>query len=341
MQTTRIQWTEMTWNPVRGCSRVSKGCEHCYAEETAGRFINGTFKGFVHKIGDEARWTGKVSLMPKKLNEPFGVRKPTKIFVNSMSDLFHPDFQNQNIGLVWVVMALCLPEFRKHLHRRKPGEHVFQILTKRPARMAAWVRDLWPSRSWRRTLLPWIETHIPDLQAVDEAFLDALPDVLPNVHIGTSIEDQATARERIPKLFQCPAALRFVSYEPALDAVDLGEWLFDREQAILDLMTGPAQIPRSYAESAVPPSLNLVIAGGESGRRARPARLEWFYRLADQARDAKVEFQLKQLGSTLSTLLKCDDMKAADPEEWPPDVQDRLANGPPLRNVFRRERRSV
>ena len=323
MQASKIQWTELTWNPVRGCSRVSKGCEHCYAEQLGGRGVETCFKGFVRRHGKGFRWTGKVALMVHKLKEPMDRTRPGIIFVNSMSDLFHPDLPNEDIGLVWVVMGACLPRFRESLYRRRPGEHIFQVLTKRPARMANWIREIWSSRAFRRALQHRLQQHVPGFAEVSEGFLEALPDVLPNVHLGTSVEDQATANDRVPALMLCPASLRFVSYEPALDVVDFGQWVFN------------------HAESTVPQCLDLVIAGGESGPRARPAQLEWFYRVADQARDAGIPFQMKQLGAVLARQLSCDDKKGGDPDEWPDSVQDRLTNGVPFRNVFAREDDSV
>lgn len=126
-----IEWTDATWNPVRGCSRVSEGCRNCYAERMAARFSDDGFRfhGIAEQTKAGARWTGKVELIPSALDWPLRKRKPLRIFVNSMSDLFHERLSDEDIAAVFGVMAAC-------------PQHVFQVLTKRPERMQKFLTEL-------------------------------------------------------------------------------------------------------------------------------------------------------------------------------------------------------
>lgn len=190
MGKTSIEWTDQTWNPVTGCDKVSPGCDNCYAEGIAHRFA-GTPQ-FPNGFG--------VTLRPERLSEPLHWRKPRRVFVNSMSDLFHADIPDEFIAKVFVTMA------------RAP-RHTFQILTKRPGRM--------------RSLLADDPQKLLEALA-DEEMAAALYDApwpLPNVWLGVSAEDQKWARVRIPVLLDTPAAVRFVSAEPLLGPLDLKMWL--------------------------------------------------------------------------------------------------------------------
>lgn len=174
--TTTIEWTDRTWNPITGCTKVSPGCDHCYAETIAERFRGGPAfpNGF------------DVQLREHKLNEPLRWRKPAKVFVNSMSDLFHDAVSDEYIQLVWDVMRRC-------------PQHTFQILTKRHARMRSLLnRSSFYGHDWPRPL--------------------------PNVWLGVSTEDQKWANLRIPSLLNTPAAVRFVSAEPLIGRIDLGAY---------------------------------------------------------------------------------------------------------------------
>ena len=116
---TGISWTEATWNPVRGCDPVSPGCLNCYAATMAARF-NGPgqpYEGLaIRKPGQDAKWTGKIMLVEKHLLDPLRWQKPRRVFVNSMSDLFHKDIPDEYIDRVFAVMALAT-------------RHTFQVLT--------------------------------------------------------------------------------------------------------------------------------------------------------------------------------------------------------------------
>lgn len=123
-----IQWTDASWNPTRGCTRVSAGCMNCYAERQAHRMNHpgGAYEGLTKIVGGQPRWNGKVRLLPEMLELPLRWKRPRRVFVDSMSDLFHPDVPDDFIDRVFAVMA-CAPQ------------HTFQILTKRPERMAEYL----------------------------------------------------------------------------------------------------------------------------------------------------------------------------------------------------------
>lgn len=251
MGKTSIEWTDEVWNPVTGCTKVSQGCKHCYAERMAHRLAgrNG-YPAAPHQFD--------VTLHEDKLDEPLKWKKPRLVFVNSMSDLFHEKVPDAFIRRVWSVMA------RRDLH-------TFQVLTKRPKRMLAWVsRLVFPMRR--------------------------------NIWLGVSVEDQATADERIPLLMQTPAAVRFLSIEPLLGPIGLSNllymseghcprcgniWLGDaimmcRECGNLEGITGDRR------------KIDWVIVGGESGPDYRPMQLDWARSLRDQCIAAGVPFFFKQ-----------------------------------------------
>lgn len=237
---TKIEWTDVTWNAVTGCTKVSAGCKNCYAERMATRLAG--------RAGYPKENPFTVTLHPERLDEPLHWRKPRRVFVCSMSDLFHPDVPFDFIVKVWTAMEMS-------------PQHTFQVLTKRPERMAM-VLNGWPNHEHNR----WMPR--PPLQ---------------NVWLGTSVEDQATADERIPHLLRCPAAVRFVSYEPALAPVE-----FLRPQA---WWLGPPTQAHGMHQG-----LDWVIAGGESGPKARPCSVEDIRSVVAQCRDAGVPVFVKQLG---------------------------------------------
>ncbi|MDR6861946.1 phage Gp37/Gp68 family protein [Phycicoccus sp. 3266] len=185
---TKIEWTDETWNPVTGCTKVSPGCDHCYAEGIAHRFA-----------GTKAYPNGfDVTLRPERLEQPLRWTRPRMVFVNSMSDLFHRDIPDEYIARVFAVMALA-------------SQHTFQILTKRHGRMRSLLSDRW----WSETLLPELIHEL----AAGRGYEVRYP--LPNVWLGVSTEDQQRAELRIPALLDTPAAVRFISAEPLLGPIDL------------------------------------------------------------------------------------------------------------------------
>ncbi len=227
MAETQIEWTDATWNPVAGCSIITAGCTNCYAMQMARRLeAMGVEKyaGLTRKSGKRAIWNGVVREDRDALAIPYGWRKPRKIFVNSMSDLFHEAVSDAFIVDVWRVM-------------RETPHHNYQILTKRPDRMA-------------------------------DVVSRAVPDVLPNVWLGTSVED-ADVVGRIDDLRRVPAAIRFISFEPLIGAV--GE---------VDLT-----------------NIHWAIVGGESGLNARPIREAWIDEIHARCDAYSVAFFFKQWGT--------------------------------------------
>lgn len=276
MSATSIQWTDRTWNPVRGCSRVSEGCRHCYAERLAARNLPGhrsptTGEPFAKMRADYPQWTGRVELIPSKLDEPLRWRKPARVFVNSMSDLFHEGLPEEAIDRVFALMAFA-------------GRHTFQVLTKRPARMNEYLA------SRCRSILYWDRAAKLDGRALTWEHIGRIPFPLPNVWLGVSVEDQKAADERIPLLLQTPAAVRFVSYEPALGPVDFRCVSFGGGYNVNVLMRG-----RPFGEAE---RLDWVIVGGESGPGARPLNVAWALDVAEQCKAAGVAFFYKQGGAS-------------------------------------------
>lgn len=253
---TGIEWTDATWNPVTGCTEVSPGCDHCYAKTFAERF-RGTPGHYFERGFD-------VQLRPDKLDQPLCWRRPRRIFVNSMSDLFHDQVPDDHIAKVWGVMAWS-------------PQHTFQVLTKRHGRMRSLL-----SSSQFRSLVDDAWYHFG--REFDMASKVGHPGhpydrwPLPNVWLGVSTEDQHWADIRIPALLDTPAAVRFISAEPLLGPINL--------------YTDPIEAESPFWGS----QLNWVIFGGESGRTARPMHPEWARSLRDQCTDAGIPFLFKQWG---------------------------------------------
>lgn len=288
---TPIEWTDATWNPLRGCSRVSQGCVNCYAEVMAARFSGpGQWgEGLAQMVRGpggtvDHRWTGKVALAEKQLDQPLRWRRPRKIFVNSTSDLFHESVPEGWIDRIFAVMALAT-------------QHTFQVLTKRPERMRAYVSSLSDLGGAE------IQRRFSEAGRAANVLLGDMPELrrritsipLRNVWLGTSADDQATAETRIPHLLATPAAVRFLSAEPLLGPLILDDmcdgWKF------YDALRGnwwhdsdPPRIERGK------PRLDWVITGGESGPGARPMHPDWARSVRDQCVSAGVPFFFKQWG---------------------------------------------
>lgn len=276
---TGIEWTDATWNPIRGCSRVSEGCRHCYAERVAARFSGPgqPYEGLVRlsKTLDGVKpigWNGTVRMVAEHLADPLRWKRPRRVFVNSMSDLFHESLTNEQIAAVFGVMAAA-------------GQHSFQVLTKRAARMRAWFE--WVASEGEGAVVPFLQ-DIANRHGAGVSIGypdDAWP--LPSVWLGVSVENQAAADERIPELLRTPAAVRWISAEPLLGPVNLTSWLWDWSRIESEDDNGGALPPRD-------PRLSWVVAGCESGPGARPCDVAWLRSLRDQCAKAGVAYFVKQ-----------------------------------------------
>jgi protein gp37 len=273
-QNTKIEWTNVTWNPTTGCTKVSAGCKNCYAEVMSKRLAAMGKEKYQGILTDSSRFNGTVRTHEDALRIPFTWRKPRKVFVNSMSDLFHEDVPFAFIDKVFAVMALT-------------PHHTYQILTKRPDRMAEYMTT--PNREGEIKGCAW--NMLGYMPKKNNAGMKAKWP-LPNVWLGTSVEYQQTANERIPHLLDCPAAVRFLSCEPLLGAVDLTAISHD------DFIQTNAL---GNEHNGVFKRVNWVIAGGESGPKARPMHPEWARGLRDQCKVAGVAFFFKQWGEWLAT----------------------------------------
>lgn len=322
---TGIDWTDATWNPIRGCSKISDGCKHCYAETMAARFCGEGLP--YHGLIRNGRWSGDVRLVEPALDAPLRWQKPRRIFVNSMSDLFHEALPEFIIDQVFAVMLLA-------------PRHTFQVLTKRPARMLEYLT--YPAL-YQRVLDAASELRAkrPSLAQVGISDPTKFPPKW--IHWGVSVENQQAADERIPLLLQCPAAARWVSMEPLLGAVDLSNYLrktrtlhlkMDIAGAIRNksfrgftdngrpmrpmdaevelrrrLAAGEKYFqmcdcrdfdPQAGCKPIVNPRIDWVVVGGESGPHARPLHPDWSRSPRDQCKATGVPFFFKQHGEFVS-----------------------------------------
>lgn len=339
---TGIEWTDQTWNPVVGCSRVSPGCANCYAAAMDKR-IRG-------KDGEEWRdWSApnaeyNVRLHPERLTAPLHWKKPRRVFVNSMSDLFHERVPNEFIDRVFAVMASA-------------PQHQFQVLTKRPERMRKYLSD--PERTEAigfqamtdyeeglavaraQSLIHWRPDGrgVSDKGATAQFHGDMCAWPLPNVWLGVSVEDQRRADERVPLLLETPAAVRFLSCEPLLGEVNLYQATCTDAKGRNTYTEDDQQRP--VEQFAL--GLDWVIVGGESGPGARPCDLAWVRGIVGQCRAASLPVFVKQLGARPLFPCSCGrtgseaeqhafceepsrqlrDRKGGDPSEWPEDLRVR------------------
>jgi len=351
-----IQWTDATWNPVAGCSIVSAGCAHCYAMKMAHRLEamgQAKYRGLTRKVmrrgdaGTRGRgeksagvpvWTGKLATDEKALLEPLSWRRPRRVFVNSMSDLFHEDLPLEFVDRVFAVMALC-------------PQHQFQVLTKRPERAVEYFDDRSGSSmgvygpNGTRSEIGGIQEVLKAIGRIDREFYESISTMdfrsrwpLRNLWLGASCEDRKAADERIPHLLRCPAAVRFLSCEPLLGPIDLTAIAFpdqasdprSRQWPFLDVLRGK-EAPGPFLRDA---AVDWVIIGGESGPGARPCDLDWIESIVRQCREAGVACFVKQIGAhPVGEIANCKlkDRKGGDPAEWPASLRVRefpSFNGP-------------
>lgn len=304
MSDTTIEWTDKTWNPTVGCTRVSPGCKNCYAFA-------------LHDMRHKAYTAGKklpaqyakpfttLQMIEDRLDEPLHWRKqPCRVFVNSVSDLFHEDVPAEFIRKVFGVMSTA-------------GQHTFQVLTKRAERMMEWfaINSLsdcqaeYVAGNCSGLQTPTGRSRIRDDRSINGSGGNRWP--LPNVWLGVSVEDQPRADERTPLLLKTPAAVRFLSCEPLLGPIDFfygpNDW---------GLLTG----------------IDWVIVGGESGPDARPCDVTWIRSIVEQCKAAGVPCFVKQLGSApyidhspepAASIIRLRDRKGGEPSEWSADLRVR------------------
>jgi protein gp37 len=323
---TAIEWTHIpgykgeTWNPIVGCSIASPGCKNCYAMRQAARIVRMSkgqgrtshYEGTFEIVKDKPVWTGKVVRASEKtLTLPLRWKKRRAIFVNSMGDLFHEDVPDEWIDRVFAVMALA-------------PQHIFIVLTKRAERMREYLSSgAYPARVGRKA------AALTDRSASvwDKVEGRALNN-LPNVWLGVSVEDQKRADERIPHLLETPAAERFISAEPLLGEIDLGDISLE------------CRGHKNCFTNALPEDdvvnhykLDWVIAGGESGPGARPMHPDWVRDLRDQCEAADTPFFFKQWGEWAPAIVDtCDEAgyvfrPADDHPGMPEQFKARVWNG--------------
>jgi protein gp37 len=295
----KIEWTDASWNCVTGCTKVSPGCDHCYAETFAERWRG--IPGHHFENGFD------ITLRPERLEQPRRWKRPRRIFVNSMSDVFHEGVPDDFILQMFAVMAVT-------------PQHQYQLLTKRHARMRSLLNrpqfadDLWAlvwqldgGIAWRRRYWP-----------------------LRNVWLGVSAEDQKWADIRIPALLATPAAVRFVSAEPLLGPINLIGQGGDLVGAGIYALPDPpehddgAPVCQDHGSERCRECrfIDWVIVGGESGPSARPMDAEWARSIVRQCQDAQVPVFVKQLGSVLGRMLGAGP-KGGDWDEWYDDLRIR------------------
>jgi protein gp37 len=265
---TKIGWTQETWNPIIGCSKISEGCANCYAEKMAYRLARMRKKQYQKVVRrDNGGWIGKTAFVESALEKPLHWKEPRMIFVCSMADLFHESVPFTWIGKIINIINLC-------------PQHIFQILTKRSERMREFCSE---------SILPaWTG-------------LSQLPS---NLWIGVTAENQKTADIRIPTLLQIPAAKRFISIEPCLEEIDFTEYKEEQYKCKGcgefyshdgDMTCNHCGYAEAETEYSIHGLIDWVIVGCESEPKRRPCKLEWIESIEAQCHVAGVPIFVKQM----------------------------------------------
>lgn len=277
---TKIEWTDATVNAINGCTVLSPGCTNCYAMRLAGTRLRNhpTRAGLTRPSKAGPVWNGNVRLNEEQLLQPLRWMRPRRIFWNAHGEMFHQAVPDAWIDRCFAVMALT-------------PHHVHQVLTKRADRMRTYFADAGVEGRIARAILdltianpkllaiaPWPVQSVGELDEPADVRV-ALP--LPNVWLGVSVEDQQRADERIPNLLATPAAIRWLSCEPMLGPIDLGQ--------LQDCL--PVNAWLTWLDG-----LDWIVVGGESGPGARPMHNMWAKNLRDQCAATAVPFFFKQWG---------------------------------------------
>lgn len=296
-----IEWTDATWNPITGCSVHSPGCKHCYAMLLAGTRLAGhpSRSGLTIDTKAGPVWNGEVRLNEGWLTQPLNWTRPRRIFVVAHGDLFHEAVPDEWIDRVFAVMALC-------------PQHQFQVLTKRADRMRKYLSEAEIRQRIHAELMTVGETEKAAMRRARAAWRleEAWP--LPNVWLGVSAENQHWLMQRAPNLVETPAAVRFLSYEPALTEIDIEPFVLPvRDWSNGWLNNYPFHYPKHR--------LDWVICGGESGPKARPMHTDWARSVRDQCAAGGVAFLFKQWGDWLP-----EGQVDKDGFEWAPGSDGRV-----------------
>lgn len=299
-----IAWCDETWNPFRGCTRISTGCLHCYAEKVAARFSGPgqPYEGLatLHRKSNgttEARWTGKLAVVEKVMDLPLRWKRPRMVFVNSMSDAFHESLSRADI---FKVLSVCV---QGAIQRG----HIFQILTKRAERMRKLVEEFIDMGELCGAGAFCWDQHRNSAEERGEFEEFKKSHRLPwGIWLGVSVENQDAADERLPHLVQMDGVdVKFVSAEPLIGPTNMRPWLRTVEPATLHTFTPDAKA--AYGET--PPAgspvtldrdwknpIRWVIVGGESGAGARPMDIEWARQIVRDCAEGGTACFVKQLG---------------------------------------------
>lgn len=287
-----IEWLQKpgfkpaTWNPTRGCARQGAGCKNCWAISMARRqdVPGGAYEGLTTIRNGRVDWLGTSRPAPDMLDLPLRWKKPRCIFVESMGDLFHPGIPFEYIAACFGVMAAT-------------PQHVHIILTKQPKRARAFFD--WFGAKYKSSARAWIESYAWEAARRAGANVGAQPRhgrwPLPNVWLLVSAWDQPSFEKYAPDLIACPAAVRGLSAEPLLGPIAIGKYFGNRSTIQLGGVVVGELKNRSFEGSQ--PGIDWVIAGGESGSRARPMQEAWAHSLRDQCTEAGVPFHFKQWGN--------------------------------------------
>ncbi len=319
---TKIEWTHFegfggeTWNPSVGCDQISAGCGHCYAKALHDK----RHKAYMEGSWDNApsqyrRLFEEVTFIPGRVGKPLHWTAPRAVFVNSVSDIFHEGISFEEIAAIFAVMGAC-------------PRHIFILLTKRHERMARFYETLAEQEHPYVTLVDCAWEHLVgkerDTVQAALASKERTPWPFPNVIVGVSVENQETANVRVPAVLKVPAAVRLVSYEPALAGVSFGEETPEGWYSWLDgsvqMGCGTLDAPEGH------PTIDWLICGGESGSGARPFEISWAHDAICQCRNAETKVFLKQVGAApydRGRRMKLTSPKGDDPSEWAKELRVR------------------
>lgn len=271
---TNIEWTQSSWSPITGCSRISPGCSNCYAERLAATRLRNhpSRKGLTDANG---LWNGEVRINREWIHQPIHWRKSRRVFVVAHGDLFH-----ENVPVAWIAEVFAVMAYAH--------QHVYQVLTKRPDRM----QGMLSCQDFQAEV--WDQLRLLRWNRGDGWYMP--PETrswpLPNVWLGTSVEDQKSSDERIPYLLKTPATVRWISAEPLLEFIDLTTLHHDGTVNI-HALTGDHGLTKPFKGRG--PGLDWVVAGGESGPNHREMNPDWAARLKWQCQQSGVPFFMKQM----------------------------------------------